>query len=440
MSDENYYEVNFDGIPGPTHLYSGLAHGNLASFDSDGQVSNPKQAALQSLEKIYTVYKLGIKQAVIPPQRKPHIIHLKTFEIEKGDLLTNLKAFYEEDIKSFAGIFSSSSMWTANAATVSPSIDCHNAKLNLTIANLKSNFHRSLECFVTYEFFRKNFSATGITINSPLATINPDEGAANHLRFCESHGLEGLELFVFGFSNVEDLQKTFKYKARQSKEAFAEIIKKHEVKNSLLCFQNPEAIDAGVFHNDVISTANENLFFFHEKTFYNQNKTIEEINSAYYKITGKHLCLVEVSQKEINLSEVVRTYLFNSQILSLPNSDAMMLIAPIECQRSEVVNDYIKKMLADYKNPIEKVQYLDLTQSMKNGGGPACLRLRIVMNDSQLQAINQKLIFNEDLYQKLKQLISTYYPDSLSLKDLLSQKTLDKIEICFDKYEELFAL
>ncbi|MGA8031441.1 MAG: N-succinylarginine dihydrolase, partial [Casimicrobiaceae bacterium] len=44
--------MNFDGIPGPTHNYSGLAQGNLAAERNAQQVSNPREAALQGLEKM----------------------------------------------------------------------------------------------------------------------------------------------------------------------------------------------------------------------------------------------------------------------------------------------------------------------------------------------------------------------------------------------------
>ena len=37
---------NFDGIPGPTHNYAGLAHGNLAATRNASLVANPREAAL----------------------------------------------------------------------------------------------------------------------------------------------------------------------------------------------------------------------------------------------------------------------------------------------------------------------------------------------------------------------------------------------------------
>ena len=44
--------INFDSIVGPTHNYSGLSLGNLASTTHGKMVSSPKKAALQGLEKM----------------------------------------------------------------------------------------------------------------------------------------------------------------------------------------------------------------------------------------------------------------------------------------------------------------------------------------------------------------------------------------------------
>ena len=439
IKTELFHEVNFDGLPGPSHLFSGLGHGNLASQISKGKASSPKQAALQSLEKIKKLYELGIKSVVVPPQRRPNLTPLSVFGF-KGSREDIVEQAFNSDPKLFSSIFSSAYMWTANAATVSPSPDTHSGLLKLTVANLKTNFHRSIESFGTYALLRKCLSSTKISVSSPLAGTMPDEGAANHLRFCEDYGSEGLEVFVYGFSVNEPLPSPKNFKPRQSKEAFEKIIGSHEVKNSLLIFQNPDAIDAGVFHNDVISTSNKNVFLFHEKSFYKNKESVEQINEAYKKLTGKDLILLEVTDKEADMDDCVRTYLFNSQIINPGNQEEMMLIAPQQCKKSLKIEAYIDKILADDNNPISEVSYLDLDESMDNGGGPACLRLRVVMNDAQLSEINQKLIFNEELYNKLKELISNHYPSELRLDDLLEKETLEQLDTCFDKFEELFEI
>ena len=55
------YEVNFDGLVGPTHNYSGLSFGNIASEQSLKDVSNPKLAAQQGLAKMKALSDKGLK-------------------------------------------------------------------------------------------------------------------------------------------------------------------------------------------------------------------------------------------------------------------------------------------------------------------------------------------------------------------------------------------
>lgn len=45
------YELNMDGLVGPTHNYAGLAPGNIASLNYASVASNPQAAALQGLKK-----------------------------------------------------------------------------------------------------------------------------------------------------------------------------------------------------------------------------------------------------------------------------------------------------------------------------------------------------------------------------------------------------
>ena len=66
-------DVNFDGIPGPTHNYSGLAHGNLAAQRNARLIANPREAALQGLAKARALAARGYAQAVLPPHERPDV-------------------------------------------------------------------------------------------------------------------------------------------------------------------------------------------------------------------------------------------------------------------------------------------------------------------------------------------------------------------------------
>ncbi|MEE9452218.1 MAG: N-succinylarginine dihydrolase, partial [Gammaproteobacteria bacterium] len=128
------YEVNFDGIVGPTHHYGGLAADNVASKKHALQISNPKAAAKQGLEKMTFLIRLGLKQALLPPHERPNLAFLKRlgFSGTPEKILCNA---FKADPKLLTAVYSASSMWAANAATVSPSVDCKDRRIHVTPAN-----------------------------------------------------------------------------------------------------------------------------------------------------------------------------------------------------------------------------------------------------------------------------------------------------------------
>jgi len=433
-----YYEVNFDGLPGPTHLYGGLSDGNLASSSNKDLISNPRLAALQSLEKIKFLAELGFKQAILPPHQRPNYELLKISGF-KGSNLEMLKQALEQDPELVKSAFSSSFMWTANAATMTPALDSEDKNTHLTIANLITNFHRSTEAFQTYKIFREVFDETGIKLYPPLPRTVGDEGAANYIRFAEEHGAPGLEFLVYGYSLELNLAEPVNYAARQCLEASMAIVESHQLReeNTVLAQQNPEAIDAGVFHNDVISTGNLNFFFCHELAFVNQEEVIEEIKEKYKEVTGSELITKQVLDKEISLEEAVLSYLFNSQIVG--DKDSMILLAPIECEENIKIYNYLNRLKEDDANPIKEVYYMDLKQSMLNGGGPACLRLRLVLSEEEIKNTKQEIFYSEALYLKLRKSIETYYPEKLSFSELANQELLDQLDEAYRDLNGIFA-
>jgi succinylarginine dihydrolase len=437
---DKYYEVNFDGIPGPTHLFSGLSPGNIASEINEGAESNPKAAAKQSLEKIKLISGLGIKEAIIPPQIRPEMNIVKMLGYQ-GSRADQLKKLREEDPKTFKAIFSSAFMWTANAAMISPSPDTKDHRLHLTPANLNSNFHRSLEAQPTYKYFRNIFQTNDFKLHSPLSSLILDEGAANHTRLCKAYGEPGIEFFVYGYSNKKALiVLPTKYPARQSLEACEEIAKLHELnpEQIVIAQQNPEAIDAGVFHNDVISTGNLNLFIYHEKAFVNQDEIITQLKSKYQNLNKENLITLEIKEDEIALTDAVSSYLFNSQILS-PTTEQMILVCPLECKVNIKIAKYINdKSIGNPNIPINKVHYIDLQESMRNGGGPACLRLRIVMNETQIKNTKQEIFFNEVLYDKLNNWIDRFYSEELTTEMLIDEKFLVELDHAYRELDNIF--
>ena len=435
-----YQEVNFNGIPGPTHLFSGLAMGNLASISNQGQLSCPQKAALQSLEKIKFLAGLGSVEAIIPPHRRPYLDILDFYSYE-GSPIEKIIQAYSADPKTFRAIFSSSSMWTANAATVTPSLDSTDKKVHITPANLKTNFHRSFESSVNYRIIRKIFNSKYFSIHAPLNTSNPDEGAANHTRLAPRHGSKGVELFVYGDQAGDDINP-LKFSARQSYSASLQLSELHQLDPSALIFacQSATAINAGVFHNDVISTGNENLFIYHEKSFKDCSNIIDELKQKYKSTCHDDLFVIKIRSEDLSLEDAVKSYLFNSQIISLEAPYRMVLVAPEESRANLFAKKIIDKLIADKSNPIQEVYFFDLNESMKNGGGPACLRLRVVLSDQEKESCNQRFFFDDKLFERMGNWIMDYYPVGLRAETLLQRDFYKKTQKAFDELELIFEI
>lgn len=438
----NIFEVNFDGIVGPTHNYSGLSYGNTASQINQMRASNPREAALQGLEKMYFLSKMGLKQAVLPPQERPFLPVLRQLGFSGTDA-SILRQVQQQAPDLLLAVSSSAAMWTANAATVSPSKDSLDKRLHLTPANLTSNFHRSIEKTATTNILKRIFSSPNhfmIHESLPDGPYFADEGAANHTRFCRSHADKGLQFFVYGRSSDRGIKGPKIYPARQTLEASLAIARLHalDFKNTIFAQQHPEAIDLGAFHNDVVAVGNENVFLFHELAFLNKEKLIEEIYEKTAN-SGINLILLEVMAKDISLKDAISSYLFNSQLITLPDH-SMALIAPIECQENPSIKSYIDSLLASDKNPIQKVHFLNLRQSMQNGGGPACLRLRIVMTEEELAAMHQDVLLTDKLYHQLHRWITTHYRNHLDVKDLSDPKLHQEANNALEELTKILKL
>ena len=423
------YEVNFDGIVGQTHNYSGLAFGNVASVDNKNAVSNPKEAALQGLNKMYALYKMGLKQAVLPPLPRPYLQVLEDIGFS-GPSPVILRNCTHDDINILYAVSSSASMWTANAATVTSSVDSDDSRLQFTIANLSSKFHRSIEAPSMYIVFKRIFNdETFFRVYPalPQGSFFTDEGAANHTRLCNEYGDKGVNFFVYGRSSFTVLPNVpKKYPARQSVEASHAVVRLNAVdrKHIVYAQQNPEAVDAGVFHNDVIAVGNQNVFLYHEEAYVDTQKVIDELKRKVDEL-GFYVHFIQVNKDQLSLQDAVQTYFFNSQLVTLPDK-TMVLIAPSECENNPKVKVYLDQLLKS-DTPIKSVKYFNLRESMRNGGGPACLRLRVVMTDQELNAMHKKVLLDDELYKTLCGWVEKHYRDKLTPADLSDPLLHDEV-------------
>lgn len=438
------YEVNFDGLPGPTHNYSGLAFGNIASMTHREEISNPRAAALQGLEKMKILAGLGVKQAVLPPHERPYLPSLRALGFSGADRTLPEKAFKE--IPSILSFFSSAApMWAANCATITPSIDSIDQRVHITPANMAETPHRSYESDFNSKILKLIFADPIYFRHHPPLPAGDffcDEGAANYSRFCKSYTQQGISLLVYGKSAFDKvIRGPQKFPARQTLEASQAIVRSHNFfpERVILAQQNPEAIDLGVFHNDVISVSNQNLFFYHEDAFTNTKSIVADIRSKLEKFCDIPLRIIEVPSSKISLKIAVRTYLFNSQIITLSDG-AMSMIAPVECQKEESVALFLDKLIKDPESPIRDVLYFDLNESMRNGGGPACLRIRVVLTQNEYSGVHPNIIFTNKLYNRLAAWVSKYYRDRLSPKDLIDPNLIDETQIALNELTKILDL
>ena len=428
-------EVNFDGLVGPTHNYGGLSYGNVASQSNCQQSSNPREAALQGLAKMKALTDMGFTQGVLAPQERPDIAGLRKLGFDGTDAQVIERAA-KQAMPLLVASCSASSMWVANAATVSPSADTTDGRVHFTAANLNCKYHRSIEHPTTSRVLGAMFADQQHFAHHaalPAVAQFGDEGAANHTRFCRSYGEAGVEFFVFGRSAFDTRYPApQKYPARQTLEASQAVARLHGLSDDGVVFaqQNPAVIDQGVFHNDVIAVGNGEVLFYHEDAFLNTEHMLSELHDKLGRRGGRFQAIC-VPRSEVGVEDAVRSYLFNSQLLSRPDG-SMLLIVPEECRGNERVWNYLQRLIAD-ESPVREVKVFDLKQSMQNGGGPACLRLRVALNETELAAVNPGVIMTAPLYDTLTQWVDKHYRDRLSENDLADPQLLNECRTALDE-------
>ena len=413
-------EYNFDGLVGPSHNYAGLSFGNVASFSNVKSASNPKQAALQGLAKMRALAARGFAQALLPPQDRPNFRLLRAIGFTGSDAEVLARASRESPVI-LACAYSASPMWTANAATVSPSADTADGRVHFTAANLNNKLHRAFEHAQSARSLRAIFGDEqhfAVHDALPSTPAFGDEGAANHTRLGASHGAASVELFVYGRVEFDPSAPSPKrYPARQTLEASQAVARLHglEAKRTVCVQQNPDVIDQGVFHNDVIAVGNGNVLFYHEQAFADEEASLSQIRRALADV-GADLAAVRVDTGQVPITDAVTSYLFNSQLLTKEDG-RMALVIPQECQENKAVSRYLESLVAS-DAPIDELIHFDLRQSMRNGGGPACLRLRVALSEREARAMHQGVIMTEALYHRLVAWVEKHYRDHLEPSDL----------------------
>ena len=396
-------EINFDGIVGPSHNYAGLSLGNLASTRNAGEVSKPRAAALQGLDKIRANLALGLTQGIFVPHPRPD----RAWLAELGTTIEDAEAALA------ANAMSASAMWAANAATVSPAPDTADGKCHLTVANLRTMPHRSHEWPATLAQLRLAFASAEFEVHGPVPTAFGDEGAANHMRLAPAHGEPGAEIFVYGVSGGA-------FPARQHVEASKAVARLHRLDPDRTIFaeQSEEAITAGAFHNDVVAVANERVLFAHERAFADKDALL----GACQRLVPD-FDYVEVPAAEVPLADAIRSYLFNAQLVTPPDGQPT-LIVPGEARDTPTVGNWIERHVAG-NGPIRRVEVVDVRQSMANGGGPACLRLRVVADPA---TVDPRFMVDDAKLDVIAEVIQRHWPEQIQHEDLQQTWLIADIE------------
>ena len=428
-------ELNFDGLVGPTHHYAGLSAGNLASEAHAGSVSNPRAAALQGLEKMRFVAGLGVGQAILPPQPRPDLGLLRRlgFDGSDGTVLARARRSAPELLSAAS---SASAMWAANAATVAPSADTSDTRVHFVPANLATMLHRSLEVSFTTRVLSRVFADERyFAVHDPVPPSDwtTDEGAANHIRLVTELGA----VHLFGWGRARGVKRRPSvHPARQSREASEAVARLLQVSQvrSVFWQQAPAGIDAGAFHTDVLAVGNRAFLLMHERAFLDHEALVAELRLRL----GGELEVMLASERELPIAEAVAAYPFNSQLVSLP-SGGMAIVAPREAEHSHAARRFLERAVNE-PSPVTELHYVDVNDSMNNGGGPACLRLRVELETHEERALGGKVLWNGATHDALVACVSNRYRDLVTLDDLADPEFVNECRVALDEITSILGL
>lgn len=418
-------EINFDGLIGPMHNYAGLSPGNIASASNAGAISQPRAAALQGLAKMKRLMDRGLTQGFIPPPRRPAIAALRALGFTGDDRSVLARAAAEDPVL-FNNACSASAMWAANAATVIAGPDSGDGRVHLVTANLSTMLHRSFEAPDTFRTLRSIFAdERHFAVHPALPGTQhfSDEGAANHMRITPRHGARGLNIFVHGTARGS------RFPERQARRA-GEAVARLAGADAFHTLQSQAAIEAGAFHNDVVAVANENVLLSHAAAF-------EDRAGLFAAAERAASDFVAVEVDSIGLDDAITSYLFNSQLLTLPEG-GMALVLPGEARENGRVWKAIETIVAG-NNPINEAIVVDVRESMRNGGGPACLRLRVPVNEAARQAIDPRFLLDERRWDELHALVERHWPERIDARELADPALWTAAGAAHDALDALLA-
>ncbi len=386
-------ELQLDGLPGPTLIHGGLAGGNLASRANAQAVSHPRAGARACLAKMRTVLELGVPQALLPPLPRPDHGFLHACGIAEVD---------EAPPELLSAACSTAFQWTANTGTVAPAEDTADGVGRIVIANLAANLHRSLEHVPRGAQLRRLLPPLTVVDALPMHPDLGDEGAANHSRIAGPAGV--CHLFVHGAAEHG------RFRPRQTAAASAATARLLGLPPERVCFatQDPAAVDAGAFHNDVVMVGCGDRLLLHARAWRDREAVLADLQRRCGRLRIR-----VVDDDELTLDEAVGSYLFNSQLLETPAG--IVLVAPAECAEGRA-NAVVRRLLDD--GFIARALFVPVRESMRGGGGPACLRLRVPLTDAELAQVHPAIRLDAAAIARLDAWVCAHYREELRPADL----------------------
>jgi succinylarginine dihydrolase len=284
--------------------------------------------------------------------------------------------------------------------------DSADGRCHLICANLASMLHRAMEAADTYATLKTVFrDEADVVVHPPTAYCAHfgDEGAANHMRIAPGHGEPGVNVFVHG------ARRKGRFPERQSLRASQAAARLAGVEAPVFALQSSQAVQAGAFHNDVVAVANEQVLLAHSDAFADPDALVDALearvpNFQYLEVSG------------VGLDAAVSSYLFNSQLVTRADG-GMTLVAPAEARMNDQIWSEVERILSG-NNPIDEVAIVDLRESMRNGGGPACLRLRAPLSPAALSRIDRRFLLTEPRLDVLCRLVEETWPITIAPEDL----------------------
>src|SRR5262249_54124149 len=154
-------------------------------------------------------------------------------------------------------------------------------------------------------------------------------------------------------------------------------------------------------------------------------------------VAGSGLRLVVASNEELPVPDAVGAYPFNSQVLT-GRDGRKLIVAPEESRESPTARRFLERVVAE--GHVAGGHYLDVRQSMNNGGGPACLRQRIVLTDDERAAIRANVFLTDTLADALEAWIERHYRDRLAPADLADPSLWRQGLTALDELTQLLRL